>query len=374
MPRARAAGTKGNDLDGFSSRETTSRESDRTSFGLGLDASWELDLWGRLRDLDRAARADLAGAEADFRGARLSLAANTAKAWIDLIAAEQQARLAEETRDGFIRNHRITERNYKAGDATTSPLSVQLGRTSIASAERSLVRTRLERGEAARDLEILVGRYPRAELAGREDLPRLPRSVPSGLPSELLIRRPDLVAAALALEASAERAQAARKDLLPSINLSGGVSSSNDSLSSILLDPERFVWSTAASLAQQVYEGGAPTAAARSALAANEIAVRAFADQALNAFREVESALASGRSLAEQEAFLDVELRQANLAEKQAERDYLDGLVDILSLFEAQRSAANARTAMINIRAQRLRNRIDLHLALGGDFGTAQQE
>ena len=340
------------------------------SAGLSLDASWELDLWGRLRDLDHSAEADLVGAQADFRNARLSLAARTASAWIDLIAAEQQLQLAEETRDSFVRNHRITERNYKAGDQTTSPLSVQLGRTNIASAERSLVRTRLERDEAARSLEVLVGRYPTAELKGRLSLPDLPAHIPTGLPSDLLLRRPDLIAAAAALEASAGRARAARKDLLPSLNLSGGPSSSASGIGSILLDPEYFAWSVAASITQTVYEGGQPSAAVKSALAANKIALHSFADTALSAFREVESAIATGQSLAEQERFLETELTQANLAEDQAARDYSEGLVDIISLLEAQRRAANARIAMISIRAQRLRNRIDLHLALGGDFKT----
>lgn len=342
----------------------------RTSTGLGLDASWELDLWGRLRNLDKAGQLDFAGARADFRAARLSLAANTAKAWFDLIAAEQQVRLAEQTRDSFVRNHRITERNYKAGDQTTSPLSVQLGRTNIASAERSLVRARLERDEAARSLEVLIGRYPDAEILAVADLPSLPREIPTGLPSDLLLRRPDVVAAIVALEASAERAKAARKNLLPSLNLNGGPGSSGSTLSRVLVDPEYFVWSIAGSLAQSVYDGGAPTAAARRALASNEVAVRTLADTALNAFREVESALAIGRSLAEQEVFLETETSQAKLAEEQAARDYSEGLVDIISLLEAQRRAASARTSLISIRAQRLRNRVDLHLALGGDFET----
>ncbi len=340
----------------------------QSSYRLTLDTAWEVDLWGRLRDLDRAAQADYAGARADFRGARLSLAANTAKAWFDFITAVQLARLAEKTRDSFVRNHRITERNYKAGDETASPLNVQFGRSNVASAERSLVRALLNKDEAARTLEVLIGRYPGADLEERAELPVLPKPAPAGLPSELLWRRPDLAEAAANLHASANRADAARKDLLPSVNLSGGPSSSSDALSRILIDPEFLVWSVASSLAQHVYEGGAPSAAARQALAQNDAAIRSFADLALRAFREVESALAAETSLAEQEAFLKVELEQANLAEAQASRDYSEGLVGILSLLEAQRRAVNARTDMIALRNQRLKNRVDLHLALGGDF------
>lgn len=346
----------------------------RSNYQLGINASWELDVWGRLRDLDQAAQADFAGAKADFRSARLSLAADTAIAWFNYITTVQLADLAETTRDSFERNNRITERNYKAGDDTASPLNVQFGRSNVASAERSLVRARLNQEEAARNLEILIGRYPSAEVKSRSTLPVLPNRVPAGIPSDLLWRRPDLAAAAAELLASAKRADAARKDLLPSINLNGGVTSSGAELSSILLDPDFFVWTVASSLAQHIYEGGVPSAAARQALAQNEVAVRRFADLALLAFQEVESALATEASLAEQEAFLNVELAQANLAETQASRDYSEGLVGILSLLEAQRRAVSARTDMIQLRNQRLRNRVNLHLALGGDFETEPPE
>ena len=339
-------------------------------YGLSLEASWELDLWGRLRDLDKAAQQEYIAAIADFRAARLSLAANTAKAWYDLITARQQVLLAEQTLDSFNSNLRITERNYKAGDDTASALDVQFGRNNVASAERSLVSQRLARDEAARTLEVLLGRYPSAELKSRDELPDLTKEVPAGLPSELLWRRPDLVAAAADLKASARRAQAARKELLPAITLTGRASTSSEALTNMLTDPEFIVWNAAASLAQSIYRGGAPSAEARRALAANEAALRRFASLALRAFREVESALATERSLAEQEGFLEVELRQATLAEKQSAREYSDGIVGILEILEAQRRAVAARNSMINLRNQRLQNRIDLHLALGGDFST----
>ena len=341
-----------------------------TDYGLTLSAAWELDLWGRLRDLDRANYADFVAAKADFRGARLSLAANTAKAWCNLITARQQVTLAEETRASFIRNFRITERTFKGGVSTSSALDVQFGRNNIAQAERDLIDRKLRQTEAQRSLEVLLGRYPSATLDSRDELPDLPPDVPAGLPSELLLRRPDLIAAGSDLLASAKRADAARKDLLPSIRLSGRGSTSSDALGKMLVDPEYIVWNVAASLAQTVYRGGAPTAEARQALAQNEVAVRTFAEIALQAFREVESALATDHSLAKQEEFLSTELEQANLAEAQASRDYSEGIVGILEILEAQRRAVNARRSMIALRNERLQNRIDLHLALGGDYGT----
>ncbi|MCP4850046.1 MAG: TolC family protein, partial [Verrucomicrobiaceae bacterium] len=103
---------------GSSTRREILSESARyeSGYALTLAASWEIDLWGRLRDLDLAARQDYQAARADFRSARLSLAANVAKSWCNIITARQRLELAEQTRDSFVSNYRITERNYKAGD------------------------------------------------------------------------------------------------------------------------------------------------------------------------------------------------------------------------------------------------------------------
>jgi outer membrane protein TolC len=127
----------------------------------------------------------------------------------------------------------------------------------------------------------------------------------------------------------------------------------------------------AARFTQVISDGGAVTAEARAALDRNDAELNAYAQSALVAFREVEAALSADRSLAAQEKFLTSELEQAALAERQAESEYAEGInANILSVLEAQRRANNARASMIRLRNQRLQNRIDLHLALGGDFQT----
>ena len=193
----------------------------------------------------------------------------------------------------------------------------------------------------------------------------------AGIPSEMLLRRPDLVSASAAIRASAERANASRKDLFPSFSLTGRGSTSSSKLDQLILDPEAIAWSTATSVAQTLFRSGAKKASARIALQQNERSIRRFSSQLLRALREVESALSTERSLAEQTKFLTIELRQAELAEKQASRDYSEGLVRIISVLEAQRRAVASRRAMIFLKNQRLQNRIDLHLALGGDFKSA---
>ncbi|RYD46039.1 MAG: hypothetical protein EOP83_30325, partial [Verrucomicrobiaceae bacterium] len=215
-----------------------------------------------------------------------------------------------------------------------------------------------------------TGRYPTGQTWASRELPELKRGVPSGLPAELVERRPDLAAARARLFASAKRADAARKALLPSLTLTGSSGTPVSNFSN-LLNPSYLASSIAASFAQTVYEGGALSADARGALAANEAAVHAYSQAALEAFREVESALSADSSLAEQETYLVSEVEQAALAQKQAARDYSDGVNDdILRVLESQSRATNSRAGLIRLRNERLQNRIDLHLALGGDFQT----
>ncbi len=337
---------------------------------VSLGASWEADLWGRITRLHRASIEDFKSNLADYNAARLSLAANTAKAWCNLITASQQLDLASKTLDSFKRNYRITERNYKAGDPASSSLSVNFGRNQVASAERSMISRQLIRDDAKRSLELILGRYPAATVESRDVLPTLGKAVPAGLPADLLMRRPDLLSAAAGVRASLQRFSAAKLDLLPSISLTAGKSNSTASLElqDLIQDPASITRNLAVSVTQPIFRGGRLRARARQAAAQSEAAISNFSNTALQAFREVESALDREQSLATQEQYLDTELRQANLGELQAYRDYAQGILGILSVLEAQRRAFNARSSMISLRNQRLQTRISLHLALGGNF------
>ena len=339
------------------------------SYSVSLNAGWEPDLWGRLRNLEQASRADYAATLADFRGARLSLAANTAKAWCNLVTAEQQLALAEKTVESYKTALPVVERRYRAN--TLRAVDVQFARNNVASAERSLRVRRLNRDNAARSLELLLGRYPSATVASSNELPSLSSSVPAGLPSELLARRPDMQAAAASLFASAQRAEASRKNLLPDLRLTGGASNGADNFRRAF-DPNYLVYSIASSLSQTIYQGGALSAQARAALERNRAEIYDYSRTALLAFREVETALAADLSLAEQQVFLEKEVEQTRLAEKRALSDITLGIegASFLEYLEAQRRSENAGISLIRLKNDRLLNRIDLHLALGGDYAT----
>jgi len=367
LPSVRSSSGGSTSRSGNGSAPTTSSE----SYNLSLNVSWEPDIWGRLRDLRNADIANYRASIEDYRAARLSLAANTASAWCNLITAENQLQLAIGTLNSFQKNETIIERNYKAGVPGTRAIAVQLSRNNVASAKRSIDSARQSRDEAARVVEELLGRYPSATLKSPMKLPTIKSSIPSHLPATLLTRRPDLAEAQLRVYQSAKIANSARKNLLPSISLSSGKSTSSQKLRNIF-DPAFLAANIAASLTQSVYQGGELKADARAALYQNQATIQDFTSATISAYREVEDALAAEKSLAKQEEFLLVEVRQASLAEKSAELDYSEGVDEsgILEILESQRRASTARSSLISLRNQRIQNRIDLHLALGGDFDT----
>jgi len=347
---------------------TSSRASN--SFNLEAAVSWDPDVWGRLGNTARAAAVDADAARADYRGARLLLAADVARGWFAAIEAELQLQLAARTVESFRDSLAVIEERYRAGLNTA--LDVRLARENAASGENVLATRRRERDAVLRTLEVLLGRYPRAELTLAEALPGVRDAVPAGLPAELLGRRPDLVAAERRLQAAGERLEEAGKNRLPSVRLtaSGGTASSQ---LHELLDWDNLVWSLLAGITQPLFQGGRLSAEQALARADRREAWAAYAQAVLTAFREVETALAAEVRYVEQEAALRRASEEAGAAADLALARYRQGLTDIVTLLEAQRRAFNAESTRLRTARERLANRVALHLALGGDFGDPEQ-
>ncbi len=329
-------------------------------------SSWELDLWGRIRVGKRAADQEFEASLADFRGARQSLAAHTAKAWIAAVEARRQAELAERT----IQSHRATEaqvrRRYEEG--LRSSLDLRLASASVAGAEAMLEASRQAMEAATRRLEILMGRYPKGRAARGFVLPAAPESIPVGLPSDLLARRPDLDAARLRLLAADSRIAGARAALLPRISLTAQGGTATAELSD-LLSSDFTVWTLAGNLAQPILDGGRIRAGVKLSEARAKQAAAAYESAALRAFGEVETALAAEQTLARQEARLRVTTEHATAAHKLAADRYGEGLESFAIVLETQRRLLDSEGRLLAVRAQRLDNRVNLHLALGGGFG-----
>lgn len=336
---------------------------DQAIYGLGLNASWEADLWGRLRAGIQAANADLLASEADYAAAELSLAANVATGWINLNAALAQERVAVETFEARDRIVTLTERRFSRG--LTNALDVRTARSARAGAQAQIAARRQASGEAARLLEVLLGRYPSAAIDAAAELPMLEALKPSGNPALLLSRRPDIAASEARVISAGLSAEQARLALLPTLQLSASASTNGDTLSKAL-DPDFLASQLIASIAQPIFNGGSLKARRDSALARAEIAVANYATAALQAWREVENALAADVLLAQQEAAQSVALEEAVFAEDLATRQYQNGLVTIFNLIDAQTQRLNSESALISARSNRAVNRINYHLALGG--------
>ncbi|MEM7458440.1 MAG: efflux transporter outer membrane subunit [Pseudomonadota bacterium] len=377
--RAQARSTYGRTLPSLSASgsvtgtdtyvEATDSRVSGEAYGLGLDLNWELDLWGRLRASINAAESDLIASEADLASARLALAAQTASAWFDLNEALAQERVAVETYEARTRALELTERRLSRG--LSSALDVRTARTTQASAEASISGQRLASQNATRRLEILLGRYPSAELDASADLPELTPLPPAGNPTLLLTRRPDIAAAEARVTSAGLRAEQARLAMLPSFRLTGTLSTSEADIADAF-DPSRIAARLVASLTAPIFNGGSLDADRDAAVAQARAAVENYASTTLTAWREVEDALAADSLLAQQEDAQIRALEEARLAEELATRQYTNGLVSIFNLIDSQTRRLSAESSVIAARSARASNRVSFHLALGGGLPVPQ--
>ncbi len=344
--------------------------SDDVNYSLSLSSRWEIDLWGRLRNQREQTQAETAAGKANYYATRLSLAANTCRAYFNLVSAQNSLALAEETLVHFQRSFKITERNYKAGIPGTDALDVQFGRNNIASAQRNLSAAKLNVTRTSQAVQILLGRYPAGTLRAAQELPSPIASLPRTLPQGVIEQRPDLIQARAELYASAKEIQIREKAFLPSLSLSPGISNAGTTNSlSNLLDLDNLSWSIASSLSQVLFDNGERDYRVQQTQSQYRAAIHNYSQDMLVALQEVEFALISDKSLTEQTALLQQEVRVSGLAETQAQRNYTEGLenADILSVLESQRRAVNARSGLIRIRNARLQNQVDLFVAMGGN-------
>jgi NodT family efflux transporter outer membrane factor (OMF) lipoprotein len=336
-----------------------------TSMGVSLDISWEIDLWGRMKAGTRAAVSDLKAAEADLAGARLSIAGQTAKAWLALAEATQQVSLAQDTVASFRESEAIVRGRYEQGLAPS--LDLRLQKTNRANAEAFLANRRIQKEAVARQLEVLMGRYPDGNAEAETSLPEPPETIPGGLPADLVSRRPDLVAAELRLTGAGYRFDAARRSLYPRLVLTGSGGTSTQEFQD-LLNGDFSVWSLAAGLTQPLFNGGRLRAGVDQARSASDEILARYAGAVLNAYREVETALASEHHLAGRQTALQEATQQSTAARMLAEDRYRSGLTPFITVLESQRQSVQAESGLITARQQLLNNRIDLVLALGGGY------
>jgi NodT family efflux transporter outer membrane factor (OMF) lipoprotein len=335
------------------------------NMGVSLETSWEVDLWGRLRAGARASLADLQATAADYRGAQLSLSGQVAKAWLAAVEARQQVALAETTVNSFRASSVQVRARFEQG--LRPSLDLRLSLANLANAQALLQQRRQQLDATRRQLNVLISRYAGEAVEIPAVLPDVPAPIPAGLPADLVGRRPDLVSAERRLASATERLTVARRDLYPRLSLTASGGTASGALRD-LVDPGLSVWSLASSLLQPVLQGGRLRAGVDRAEARIEESLASYTSTALQAYAEVESALAADEFLAERSGYLGVAAEQSRAAEQLANDRYRAGLEDFVTVLESQRQALQAEGELIAARRLHLDNRVDLYLALGGGF------
>lgn len=337
-----------------------------TTYGLTLGVRWELDVWGRLRSADSAALADQQAAVHDIYAAQMSLAAQICRAWFAAIEASQQVALAEATVSAFDTTLADVTDRFRRG--VRPALEVYQAATNVANARASAAQRRDLHQRALRQLDVLVGRYPNGRMKIAEALPTSLPTVPAGLPSELLRRRPDLQAAERRVAAAGCRIESAQAALYPRLSLTASGGTQSLDLED-LVDSDFRVWSLGANLLEPLFRGGALRAEVRRQQARRAEAFANYGNAVLTAFAEVENILSSAGQLAERKLQLAEAAKHAVFARDLARERWQLGLTDFLTVADGQRQAFQTESARITADRQLIDNRIDLLLALGGGFG-----
>ncbi|MBS1262231.1 MAG: Toluene efflux pump outer membrane protein TtgF [Calditrichaeota bacterium] len=333
---------------------------------VGLSTAYELDLWGRGHAARQAAEATLAASREDLRAYVLSLSALVARSWYSAVSLRRQQGLLDSTIASYENNLALIERRYQRGVANSRDLYQARATLSSARAEAEANAARLAAAEHA--LSILLADYPDDERAGvRAALPdELPALTP-GLPSDLVLRRPDVRAAYQRLVAADRSAAEAVAAMFPSFSLTGSAGGRSPELADAL-DPANMIWTAIANVTAPIFQGGRLKGQADAAKAAWVAQVAGYRESVLTAFREVEDALANNQRLAHALAHRREQADAARADLRLAMDRYLRGVTDYLPVTIAQTGYLNARRGLIQARYDLIDARISLAAALGGGW------
>ncbi|MCZ6675198.1 MAG: efflux transporter outer membrane subunit [Verrucomicrobia bacterium] len=341
-----------------------------STHSLSLSSQWELDIWGKVRDQHSATLAMMEASGYDLEALRLSLVAQISKAWFNAKELLYQHDLAVQSSASFDTNLKVLESRYQRGLVQAFDLRLSRSQAAVVRAQINVSETSLD--QAIRLLETLVGDYPGRKIEVTKDLPAAVMPIPAGLPASLLEQRPDLLAAERRLAALGATFKVAKKNRLPDITLTGSLGQASTDLGN-LLDGDSSVWSLAGNIAAPIFLGGQLGAQQRFAEAQFNEQVSNYENAILNAFREVETALANRGYLQDLVEELILAADQSSKALTQAWLLYDRGLMDITAVLDAERRSFETRRESISAINRILQNRIDLYVALGGGFNLDEE-
>lgn len=355
-----------------SGSRTNDRNTDVTTrsekYSAALDASWEIDLFGQNRKTLDATAADLAQSEENLRSAQASLAAEVATAYVTLRAAEAQLVIVR--RNLASREETLQLTRWREQTGTVTALDTQQAVSTLEQTRASLPTLQQTVTQTRNQLALLSGQTPGAldALLGESTaVPAVAATLATGIPAETLRQRPDVRAAARAVEAAAARTSAAERTRFPSLKLTGSLGV--DALTAgKLFSPESTVASVLGSLTAPIFAGGKIQQTIRVQGALQKQAFISYESAVLTALSEVENALVSVQRNTERLATLDTAVTAAREAERLAELQYQAGQADLLTVLEAQRTLLSVEQQQVTANADRANAHIQLYKALGGGW------
>lgn len=343
--------------------------SENAALGL-VSAAWEIDIWGKLRDQAEAARRDYLSNVALYQGAQISLAAQVATVYLDLLDLDNQIRISQRAIDFRKKGLRVNQSRFAEGIA--SILDVRQAESLLASAEQVLYDQQRRLVLAENALSILLGRNP-GPIPRNTSLNelKLPQEMYAGLPSELIERRPDILAAEEALKGAQANVSAAKKEFLPSISLTTSLGFVSPALAS-LLQGSRYAWSLQPTLSTNIFNAGRTQFGVDIAQSKQEMLIQEYKAKIRNAFKEVNDSLANIRNnTLERDA--GERVVQANTARVRASRArYLSGISPFFEVLDAERQLLESEIILSQLKRATYQSGVQLYTALGGGWSRSE--
>lgn len=338
-----------------------------TTWTQGVSISYLVDFWGKIRRAERATWADMLASQANREALINSTVATVIQARVDIAMAQRRLAIARANTQSLERTFEITDRRYKGGLAGAA--AVRLAGANLEQARAQEPEVELTLAMARTALDVLLGRRPGASENLPETLPDLPDLEPieTGVPAALLDRRPDVRAAEFSLWAANERVGASIAQLYPDLTLTGSYGASSSQWENIW-DREFEIYSGIANLGAPIWKGGQIRAQIRATRARYDELVAVYAQTVLKAMQEVEDALASERLLLVQIEHRGRQYEEAQAAEELSRRRYELGAESLLTVLTAERNRQVAEEQVTLLQGRLWAARVNLHLALGGDW------
>lgn len=336
--------------------------------GVILSASWEIDLWGRVRYGVRGSEEDHRSTQADYEYARQSIAALVAKSWLLAAEASLQRAIALDSVGASEKTSELARVRSRVGSGDDR--DVALANASLQAYQDTIRQLEFSREQALRALEVLAGRYPAATLDAATTLPALPPTPAAGVPSQLLERRPDVIAAERRVAAAFNRVGEAQAAKLPRISLTAGLSYITRSFF-IRENPDKTGSAVGALLQWPLFSGGALEGQVELRTAEQKRAVAEYATIGLKAFNEVESALSAEAALIDRERVLKQLIAENERTVSLSEVAFRVGRIDQRAILTDQLQLYASRVQLLRVQSEMRAQRVNLHLALGGGIAGA---